>query len=63
MLFFVFYIKTGGNGAKTINNSAQTYKKAEEKVDKSRNFKYNISRLAEANSEKCLNNGVHYDVT
>lgn len=38
-------------------------KKAEEKVDKSRNFKYNISRLAEANLEKCLNNGVHYDVT
>ena len=49
--------------ARLINNSAQTYKKAEEKVDKSRNFKYNISRLAEANSEKCLNNGVHYDVT
>ena len=52
LCFFVFYIKTRGRGDKTINNSAQTYKKAEEKVDKSRNFKYNISRLAEANSKK-----------
>ena len=41
-----------------INKTTQISKNAKEKVDKFRFFKYNIPRLAEANSQNSMKYGV-----